>query len=200
MQTAARGIRMGPVKARTTMEQRLQRVGFRPEHARRLVELRPLMHPLAHEMALAFYDHLAQDPETRSLLWDEPGRVERLYESFEHWYRELFDGVYDEDYALRRWRVGIVHARFGVPLSTLVPAIGQVYSLALEHLLAVLRPVELPGALEALGKVLTLDTTLMAESYEQAMVAGHAESTRNTRAGAERLLAEWGSGAGRAAR
>jgi len=76
------------------------------------------------------------------------------------------------------------------------PAIGLVHSLALEHLLAVLRPVKL----EALGKVLTLDATLMAASYEQAMVAGHAESSRNTRAEAERLLGEWGSGAGRAAR
>lgn len=192
---------MGAVGARMTMEQRLRRVGFRPEHARRLLELQPLMHPLAHEMALAFYDHLGQDPETRRILWDEPGRVERLYGSFEGWYRELFDGVYDDGYARRRWRVGVVHARYGVPLSTLIPAIGQVYSLALEHMLAVLRPVELPSALEALGKVLTLDTTLMAESYEEATAAGHEEGARSTQLGAERLMAAWRSGTGgRAAR
>jgi hypothetical protein len=190
---------MGAVGERMTMEQRLRRVGFRAEHARRLIELRPLMHPLAHEMALAFYDHLGQDPETRRILWDEPGRVERLYGSFEGWYRELFDGAYDDDYARRRWRVGVVHARYGVPLSTLIPAIGQVYSLALEHLLAVLRPVELPGALEALGKVLTLDTTLMAESYEQATAAAHEAGAQMTRRGAERLLEEWRSGSGRPA-
>ncbi len=188
---------MGAVDARLTMEQRLRRVGFRPEHANRLLELRPIMHPLAHEIALALYDHLGQDPETRRILWDEPGRVERLYGSFERWYRELFDGVYDEGYARRRWRVGAVHARYGVLLSALVPAIGQVYSLSLEHLLAALRPPELPCALEALGKVLTLDTTLMAESYEKTAGDGHQDAARASRKDTERVLAVWRSGAGR---
>ncbi|WP_457628550.1 protoglobin domain-containing protein [Oceanithermus sp.] len=150
----------------------LARVGFRPEHAEQLVHLRPLMHPLAHEMALAFYDHLGQDPSTRALLWKEPGRVERLYGNFEQWYRQLFDGVYDEAYAETRWRIGVVHARYGVRTSALILAVGQVYALALEHLLFALRPLDLPPALEALNRVLTLDTTLMAESYELATAAG----------------------------
>ncbi len=168
---------MGAVGGPVAMETQLKRVGLRPEHAERLRSLRPLMDPLAYEMALAFYDHLGQDPHTRAILWSEPGRVERLYKSFEAWYRELFSGDYDDAYAKRRWRVGEVHARFGVPLSLLLPAIGQVYSLALEHLYATLRPGDLPGALEALGKVLTLDITLMALSYEGAQADGETPST-----------------------
>ncbi|WP_456447791.1 protoglobin domain-containing protein [Oceanithermus sp.] len=187
---------MGAVTGSDAVERRLRRVGFGPEHAERLLELKPIMHPLAHEMALAFYDHLGQDPETRRILWGEPGRVERLYESFEGWYRELFEGVYDADYAAKRLRVGMVHARYGVPLSSLIPAIGQVYSLALEHLLVALRPVELPSALEALGKVLTLDTTLMAESYERAVAAGVEGGEQATRRGAARILTLARSGAG----
>jgi len=187
------------VDVTVTMEQRLRRVGFRREHAARLLELQPVMHPLAHEMALSFYDHLGRDQETRRILWGEPGRVERLYGSFENWYRELFDGRYDEDYAMRRRRVGIVHARYGVLLSVLVPAIGQVHSLALEHMLAVLKPLELPGSLEAVNKVLTLDTALIAESYEQATAAGLNEDVQVTKLGAERLLGEIGLRTGRSA-
>ena len=163
---------MGAVAGPVSIEAHLRRVGLRPEHAKRLRSLQPLMDPLAYEMALAFYDHLGQDPHTRAILWSEAGRVERLYKSFETWYRELFSGNYDDAYAVRRWRVGKVHARFGVPLSLLTPAIGQVYSLALEHLLSTLRPGDLPGALDALGKVLTLDITLMAVSYEVLQAAG----------------------------
>jgi len=175
------------------IETLLKRIGFGPHHAERLRSLRPLMHPLAHEVALAFYDYLGQDPETRALLWGEPGRVERLYENFEHWYRQLFEGVYDEAYAESRWRIGVVHARFGVRLSSLIPAMGRVYALALEHMLSALRPLDLPPALEALNMVLTLDTTLLAESYELALTLGlEAGADRATAAqrGAERLLAE----------
>ncbi len=171
----------------------LKRVGLEPRHAEQIKQIEHLMTPLAHETALGFYDYLGRDPRARALLWSEPGRVERLYGAFEDWFRSMFAGTYDEDYAEKRWRVGIMHARFGVTTSSLIPAIGFVHSLAMEHLMSVLRPAELPAALEALTKVLALETTLMAESYEVATAMGLGAGVDWKKApqrGAEMILAE----------
>jgi len=175
------------------IEALLDRVGMEPHHVEQIKKIEDVMTPLAHEMALGFYDYLGRDPRSRALLWSEPGRVERLYGAFEVWYREMFAGVYDEEYAEKRWRIGIVHARYGVTTSAMIPAIGYIHTLALEHLLSALRPVELPEVLEALTKVLALETTLMAESYEVATAMGLGAGVDWKKApqrGAEIILAE----------
>jgi hypothetical protein len=78
-----------------------------------------------------------------------PGRVERLYGTFAARYRELFSGTYDRAYAERRRRIGLVHARLGVGPRAMVPAMGLVQELSLEHLRSALRGLEVSSAVEA---------------------------------------------------
>ena len=175
------------------IDQILQRVGIQSRHVRTLQRLAPVMRPLAYEMALAFYDYLGRDPRAATGLWDDPQRVERLYAAFEDWYREIFAADYDEAYAEKRWRIGLMHARLGVHTSTLIPAVGHVHTLASEHILSALRPSEAADSLESFTKALALDTALLAESYEVAMVKGidaGADWRAAARRGAEIILAE----------
>lgn len=102
------------------------RTGLQERHVRCLRELGATMRPLAQEVALAFYDYLGRDDEMQRLLWAVPGRVERLYGSFAAWYSELFSGCYDAEYAQRRYRIGLVHARLGVAPRYMIPAMGMV--------------------------------------------------------------------------
>lgn len=148
------------------------RTGFTQQQMRTLRSLEPVASPLASEIALAFYDYLGRDPEMHEILWSVPGRVERLYQSFADWYRELFAGCYDAQYASRRMYIGLVHARVGVRPGHLIPAFGIVQELTLEHLRNVLRGAEILAAISAFEKIITIEIALMQESYFTALWEG----------------------------
>lgn len=151
----------------------ISRTGLLEQHVQSLRRLEPLLAPMASEIALAFYDYLGRDEEMRAILWEVPGRVERLYQSFADWYRSLFCGQYDEEYAEKRARIGLVHAAVGVKPSFIMPAFGIVQELSLEHLRNSLRAPEIFGAMEAFEKIMAIEAALMQDSYMQAMEYGY---------------------------
>ena len=148
-----------------------RRTGFTEAHAALLRELGEVMVPIAHEVALAFYDYLGRDPELGALLHAEPGRVERLYRTFARWYGELFSGVY---------------AR------AMIPAMGIVQELSLEHMRMALRGHEVYSAVEAFEKLVAMEVALIEESYLEALSLGlslgHRDLTQALKEGASALL------------
>uniref|UniRef100_A0A7V4ANQ3 Globin-sensor domain-containing protein n=1 Tax=Thermus tengchongensis TaxID=1214928 RepID=A0A7V4ANQ3_9DEIN len=148
------------------------RTGFTEAHAALLRELGQVMAPIAPEVALAFYDYLGRDPELSEILHAVPGRVERLYGTFAHWYGELFSGTYDRAYAERRRRIGLVHARLGIGPRAMIPAMGIVQELSLEHLRTALRGPEVFSAVEAFEKIVAVEIGLIEESYLEALALG----------------------------
>jgi hypothetical protein len=176
------------------LEDLKRRTGFTEQHARLLQDLGQYMTPMASEIALAFYDYLGRDPEMRTILWALPGRVERLYGRFADWYRELFSGVYDEHYAESRRRIGLVHARLGIRPAFIIPAMGIVQELSLEHMNSVLKASELLAAVEAFEKVIAIELAILQESYSEAVEAGIRAGMASSEAaltqGAELLLQE----------
>ncbi|WP_243031682.1 protoglobin domain-containing protein [Thermus altitudinis] len=175
-----------------------RRTGFTQAHAAMLQELGALMIPLAPEVALAFYDYLGQDSELREILYGVPGRVERLYGTFARWYGELFTGVYDQAYAEGRRRIGLVHARLGIGPRAMVPAMGLVQELSLEHMRSALRGPEVYGAVEAFEKILAIELALIEESYLEALslglALGHRDLKEALAQGAATLLKAPGPG------
>lgn len=176
------------------LEDLKRRTGFTEQHARLLRDLGRYMTPMASEVALAFYDYLGRDPEMRAILWAVPGRVERLYGRFADWYRELFSGVYDERYAEGRRRIGLIHARLGIRPAFIIPAMGIVQELSLEHMNLVLKASELLAAVEAFEKIIAIELAIIQESYGEAVEvgirAGMASSEAALMQGAELLLRE----------
>lgn len=144
-----------------------------------LRELGVLMIPLAPEVALAFYDYLGRDEELGAILHAVPGRVERLYGTFARWYGELFAGTYDRAYAEGRRRTGLVHARLGIGPRAMVPAMGIVQELSLEHMRSVLRGPEIYGAVGAFEKIIAIEVALIEESYLEALSLGLALGHRD---------------------
>lgn len=169
-----------------------RRTGFTQTHAAILKELGEVMAPIAPEVALAFYDYLGRDEELSSILHAVPGRVERLYGTFAAWYRELFSGTYDRAYAERRRRIGLVHARLGIGPRAMVPAMGLVQELSLEHLRSALRGLEVFSAVEAFEKILAIEVALVEESYLEALsrglLLGHRDVGEALKEGAKALL------------
>lgn len=181
-----------PVDPGELLELLKRRTGFTEAHAALLKGLGQVMTPLAPEVALAFYDYLGRDGELAGILHAVPGRVERLYRTFAQWYGELFSGVYDRAYAGKRRRVGLVHARLGVGPRAMVPAMGVVQELSLEHLRLVLRGPEVYSAVEAFEKIVAIEIALIEESYLEALSLGLALGYRDLgealREGASALL------------
>ncbi|KGQ21640.2 protoglobin domain-containing protein [Thermus filiformis] len=169
-----------------------RRTGFTEAHAQVLKGLGGLMTPIAFEVALAFYDYLGRDEEMAAILHAVPGRVERLYATFVRWYEELFSGTYDGAYAERRRRIGLVHARIGIGPQHMIPAMGIVQELSLEHLRTALRSFEVFPAVEAFEKIVAIELALIEESYLEALElglrAGHREVREALVAGARALL------------
>ncbi|ADD28561.1 protoglobin domain-containing protein [Meiothermus ruber] len=161
------------MEAGVLLDKLLRRTGLLELHIQTLRKLEPLMAPMASEIALAFYDYLGRDEEMRAILWEVPGRVERLYQSFADWYRGLFCGRYDAEYAEKRARIGLVHAAVGVKPSFIMPAFGIVQELSLEHLRNTLRSPEVLSAVEAFEKIMAIEAAIMQDSYMQAMACGY---------------------------
>lgn len=158
--------------AKALLDKLIQRTGLEAAHIRTLAKLEPVMAPMASEIALAFYDYLGRDQEMHAILWDVPGRVERLYARFADWYKEIFSGRYDRAYAERRVRIGLIHASVGVRPSHIMPAMGIVQELSLEHLRNVFRSGDIFAGVEAFEKILSIELALMQESYLLAMQEG----------------------------
>lgn len=84
---------------------------------------------IAPEMANHFYSYLGKDEEMNAILNETEGRIHRLRETFIEWFHEMFTGIdnWDEKYADRRWKIGLVHVRIGITPQHVVPAIENNY-------------------------------------------------------------------------
>ncbi|KAF1048100.1 EAL domain-containing protein [Xylophilus sp.] len=60
-----------------------------------------------------FYRHLLSFEEARALIADD-AMLARLKAAQSRYFHTLIAGVYDENYAAERWRVGLAHARVGL--------------------------------------------------------------------------------------
>ncbi|MDA0674238.1 MAG: protoglobin domain-containing protein [Cyanobacteria bacterium] len=83
---------------------------------------------IAPDMADAFYDYLGRDEEMSQILNATDGRIHRLRETFIEWFHEMFTGMDDwgDNYADRRWRIGLIHVRVGIGPQHVVPAMATV--------------------------------------------------------------------------
>ena len=83
---------------------------------------------IAPEMTDHFYEFLNRDEEMSNILNQKDGRMERLRATFTEWFSEMFTGMDDwgDAYAVRRWRIGLVHVKLGIGPQHVVPAMATV--------------------------------------------------------------------------
>jgi signal transduction histidine kinase len=148
-------------------------VGWSDEDARRLQALGPLLEPHLRPLIDDFYDEIERHPAARKVITGGQQQIDRLKGSLVRWLRELFSGRYDQDYVVRRWRVGFRHVEIGLD---------QVYTnVALSRLrTGLLRGLartwpgdrdELVAAIESLNKLLDLDLAKMEDAYQREYLA-----------------------------
>ena len=119
---------------------------------------------IASEMTDHFYNYLGRDPEMDAIINAQEGRVHRLRETFTKWFEEMFDGMDDwgDDYAQRRWQIGLVHVRIGIGPQHVVPAMATVVNEVGKRLQTDGKPESLR---ESLGKICMIDLAFIEQAY-----------------------------------
>ncbi len=169
------------------IEEMKRYLGFDAQDAELLRRLGPRLEKHFPEMAEQFYSTITHHPRAARVFTGGEAQIARLKQTLQEWARGLFGGVYDENYAVERFRIGYHHVRIGLEQKYVVSAMGRVRGFLHDSLL-----LEVPSSDErmhyarALSRVLDLDLNLMCESYMQATV----ENLRRLNEQLERLNRE----------
>ena len=89
-------------------------VGWTAEDASRVASIANMVQPHFRDLVDDFYSEIDRHEGTKKVITGGTGQVERLKGSLIRWLHELFSGVYDAAYVMRRWRVGLRHVEIGL--------------------------------------------------------------------------------------
>lgn len=156
---------------------RLAFIRFSQEDAALLRELAPLIEVNADIIVEDFYQNMAQYPELMDIVAQAGSSIERLKKQQRKYLLEMFSGDYGQEYFNRRRTIGVVHNRIGLGpqwylgsyvgyTKFLVPLIIRKYRFRLT---------KAAKAIEALNKIIYLDSQLAIEAY----VLGVTEELKN---------------------
>lgn len=141
-------------------------VHFEDADARLLAAARPHVEPVFPRVVDRFYEEIFKQPETAAILAEDPAVVERLRVSLLDWLRDLFSGRYDDAYYDKRSLIGHAHVRIRLPQHFMFGAI-EVVAQELRRTLRRAPLEDRDGALDALNKLLAIETAIMLETYKE---------------------------------
>lgn len=171
------------IKDEATLHELVQLMNLSPTEAALLKDLEVAAQGQAAAMTKSFYDRLFAHPNTAEYLKDVS--MDRLHGMVQEWFKGLFCGMYDEDYARRRMVIGQIHVKIGLPVR---------YPLAMLDVVmpfgeSVARTHASPdAAASAFRKVLALDVAIFNQAYEDNQLRHLSELVGGERL-ARRLLA-----------
>lgn len=161
--------------------QELQRyVGWTEDDAHAVHSLSGLMEP--HLLALIddFYAEIERHPDARKVITGGTQQIERLKGTLVRWLRELFAGNYDQDYVVRRWRVGCRHVEIGLDQVFTNVALSRLRT-GLVGALGSSWPGDRAGlvkAIQSLNKLIDLDLATIEDAYQAEHLAQRQRSER----------------------
>jgi signal transduction histidine kinase len=164
-----------------TVFQELKRyIRFGDEDERALRALHAAAAPRFERIAGAFYDRILSHEEARTALVGGESRVGHLKVTLVAWLDALLSGPWDEAYWDRRYAIGRVHVRIGLPQHYMFGAMNviriELAAIAYERFHP--EPAELQLVRNALGKVLDLELAVMLHTYRDDLLAQQARVER----------------------
>lgn len=146
-----------------------QCVGFTAQDAANLHSLGAGVEKYLPHVARQFFEQLGRFAGARDVLMDDSERHVRLQDALTVWLRSLFSGRYDEDYFRQRLLIGRMHQRLGISQHYVFAAM-EVVRRELTGIVRAVRPRGIEAKLESLQKLLVLENTLIAGSFQDAYV------------------------------
>ena len=121
---------------------------------------------LADAVATNFYDRILREPALREII-ERHSSVERLRVTLKRYFQSLFSGVYDDDTANGRIRIGVVHDRIDLPIGAYLGAYLRIDEVVISELVKRYAddPARLYKLLMAYRRVSQADMALVAQSF-----------------------------------
>lgn len=159
----------------------LQRyIGWREEDAQQVHAAGGVLLPHLDPVIDDFYATIEQFPEALNVITGGPAQIERLKRTLQIWLHELLSGPYEQDYILRRWKVGYRHVEIGLNQLYADAALsrmrGRLVTLLEEHWTG--SRDELRKTLASLGKLLDLEFAIITSAYQAEYLAKLQRSER----------------------
>lgn len=141
-------------------------VGLDQDHVELLAEEARASELPVDQIAEHFYDHVLKQRELRDII-ERFSTIEKLRLTLTTYVRTMFDGVYDDQHAAQRARIGVVHDRIELPLGAYLGAFVQIDEVVIEHLVArhADDPETLTKALVAWRRVSQTDQAIVAQAF-----------------------------------
>ena len=166
--------------------------GLDEEDRQLLADMKPAMKKHIPDIIDAFYENLEQNERTHEILHAEPGRVERLKGHLAKWLLGLVDGIYDDDYFDKRYKIGHRHVEVGLEPRYVIAAMAWCRAEAVNIII----DAEYPDASDkddrcaVLNKAMDLDLNIMLQSYDDKRVEQFLEVTGFSKQLFENMLSE----------
>ncbi|MGI2261316.1 GGDEF domain-containing protein [Shewanella sp. GXUN23E] len=153
--------------------------GVMPSDSRHLQSVHDLVMDNISRLTCVFYEEQLNDAKAALLIGDAQ-TLSRLQSSLTEYIETLFLGEYDMEYVNYRLRIGVVHKRIGVDVRMFLSGLsllkGEMIKLFIENPHLTSEQTQMIGF--ALDRLLTFDTSLIIETYHNALMA-EVENERN---------------------
>lgn len=151
----------------TVWQEMLAYIGFGPTDAARLLALRPSVRPQMRQIVDHFYDAVLRFPGARSVLANDQ-QIERLRLSLSHFIEELLTGPHDNEYWVKRRRIGAVHVRVGLPERYVFTAMNLMRQDLCAIAAQALPEAERMATCMSLHRIIDLELAVMSGAYHEA--------------------------------
>ncbi|MCL6503115.1 MAG: hypothetical protein K6T86_10550 [Pirellulales bacterium] len=130
--------------------------------------LGPHLTPYLPAIVDDFYEEIARHPAALRVITGGDAQVARLKKTLTAWLEQLLAGVYDEQYVMLRWRVGLRHVEIGLDQVYTNIAVARLRWRLLQTLDEVAPRAGIDGAAaaSALNRLLDLDLAIIQVAYE----------------------------------
>ena len=152
--------------SRTNLNVLKSYVGFTDRDAENLRTLGPKATSLIPHVVERFYAVLLGDEGAARVLDGDDVLLARLRESLNRWCHDLFSGTYDEKYYKSRHRIGRIHVEVKLP-QHYMPLAMELVRVEFRNRLTGAWGESIRPQIESLEKLLTIDLTIMLDSYKE---------------------------------
>lgn len=142
-------------------------VNWTESDVRRLRDLHPIVEPHFPSIIDDFYAVLGQHAEAAKVITGGTAQVDRLKGTLRGWLSDLFLGPYDDQFVVRRYRVGKRHVEIGLAPYYANVALARIRRNLIEFIISEWpsSKFELSAAIESVNRVLDLDLAVIEYAY-----------------------------------
>jgi methyl-accepting chemotaxis protein len=151
------------------MHQILKLIQLTHEDKKTLKKISPLMEEHASEMAQRHYEMIMVQPQIKTI-FESNSNFERYTKAIIQYYNQLPNTQIDEDYVEYRKKIGQIHSRIHLTDEWFIGSYIRVYEYLIPLIIKEFHrsPKELSDILVALIKVITFDSLIVLNSYQEA--------------------------------